>query len=391
MWKHRIWYLAVVIAALISYLAADRQEPLVLLCILVVTPFLSAALQWTAMRGIQVVTDVPGTCRMGQEISVGFGLRRKSRMPLGTVRMQVVFENVLYGDKSTAEVWLQPSEQEDMRFVYLFKAVDCGNVKIHVPVIECRDLLGLFRFRRPAGISEEILIYPPEIQINSELLQKPESKSFGEMYDQDRKGQDVSEISGLREYVPGDSMNSIHWKLSGKLDQLIVREFGKPSHYNTLILYEMMKKSGETKIPNSYNNAVLALTVSLSLSMLKLNLEHNVGRVLHRDFQVVPVYSIDTCEQMQLNLLCMPIAGEENGADTVYSFLRGNLRNDYTKIIYITPCYEENTARQLSREVDLTVIQIVQGKGMNYTASAGYAVISVDVDIYQDTMNNITI
>ena len=391
MWKHRIWYLAVVIAALISYLAADRQEPLVLLCILVVTPILSAALQWTAMRGIQVVTDVPGTCRMGQEISVGFGLRRKSRMPLGTVRMQVVFENVLYGDKSTAEVWLQPSEQEDMRFVYLFKAVDCGNVKIHVPVIECRDLLGLFRFRRPAGISEEILIYPPEIQINSELLQKPESKSFGEMYDQDRKGQDVSEISGLREYVPGDSMNSIHWKLSGKLDQLIVREFGKPSHYNTLILYEMMKKSGETKIPNSYNNAVLALTVSLSLSMLKLNLEHNVGRVLHRDFQVVPVYSIDTCEQMQLNLLCMPIAGEENVADTVYSFLRGNLRNDYTKIIYITPCYEENTARQLSREVDLTVIQIVQGKGMNYTASAGYAVISVDVDIYQDTMNNITI
>lgn len=186
-------------------------------------------------------------------------------------------------------------------------------------------------------------------------------------------------------------MNSIHWKLSGKLDQLIVREFGKPSHYNTLILYEMMKRSGETEIPNSYNNAVLALTVSLSLSMLKLNLEHNVGRVLHRDFQVVPVYSIDTCEQMQLNLLCMPIAGEENGADTVYSFLKGNMRNDYTKIIYITPCCEENTARQLSREVDLTVIQIVQGKGMNYTVSAGYAVISVDVDTYQETMNNITI
>ena len=67
MWKHRIWYLAVVIAALISYLAADRQEPLVLLCILVITPFLSAVLQWTAMGGIHVECDVLGTCRMGQE------------------------------------------------------------------------------------------------------------------------------------------------------------------------------------------------------------------------------------------------------------------------------------------------------------------------------------
>ena len=145
MWKHRIWYLAVVIAALISYLAADRQEPLVLLCILVITPFLSAVLQWTAMGGIHVECDVLGTCRMGQEISVGFGLRRKSRMPLGTVQMQVVFENVLYGDKRAERVWLQPSEQNEMKFMYLFKAVDCGNVKIHVSAIECVDLLGLFR------------------------------------------------------------------------------------------------------------------------------------------------------------------------------------------------------------------------------------------------------
>lgn len=391
MWKHRIWYLAVVIAALISYLAADRQEPLVLLCILVLTPFLSAALQWAAMGGIQAECEIPGTCRRGQEIPVRLCLHRKSRLPLGMVQMQVVFENVLYGEQSGAKVRLQPSEQENMTFVYVFHTVDCGKVKIHVSVIECQDVLGLFRFKRPAGISEEILVYPPEIRINAELLQRPESKSFGAMYDQHKKGQDVSEISGLREYVPGDPMNSIHWKLSGKLDQLIVREFGKPSNYNTLILYEMMKRSGDTQIPNSYNNAVLALTVSLSFSMLRLNLEHNVGRVLHRDFQMVPVYSIDTCEQMQLNLLCMPIAGEENGADTVYSFLKGNLRGDYTKIIYITPCYEESTARQLSREADLTVIQIVQGKGMNYTASAGYTVISVDVDTYQETMNNITI
>lgn len=186
-------------------------------------------------------------------------------------------------------------------------------------------------------------------------------------------------------------MNSIHWKLSGKLDELIVREFGQPSNYNTLILYEMMKKNGEKEIPNSCNNAVLALTVSLSMSMLELNLEHNVGRVLNKDIQIVPVNSMDTYEQMQMNLLCKPIVDEVSGADTVYSFLRGNLRNEYTKIIYITPCYEEHTARQLSREVDLTVLQIVQGRKMDYTASAGYAVISIDVDTYQETMNSVTI
>lgn len=390
MWKHRIGYLTVVVTALITYIAADRREALVLLCILVLMPFLGLILQRMAMRGIMVECQMQGTCRMGQQIAVVLKLMRKSRLPLGSVRIRLVFENILYGDQKEAWVWLQPGEQMEMTFTYLFDAEDCGNVRTSAEQAKYQDLLGLWVFTCPVEISRETLVYPPEIRLNMELLKRPETKSFGEMYNQ-KKGQDISEVSGLREYVPGDPMNSIHWKLSGKLDELIVREFGQPSNYNTLILYEMMKKCGEKEILNACNNAVLALAVSLSMSMLERNLEHNVGRVLNKDIQIVPVNSMETYEQMQLNLLCKPIAEEISGVDTVYSFLRGNLRNEYTKMIYITPCYEENTARQLSRELDLTVLSIVRGRKQDYMASAGYTVISIDVDTYQETMNSVTI
>lgn len=378
-------------AALLAYIVADRREPLVMLALLLSIPCFVLALQGMAMRGIGARCYVQGTCRMGQEIAVRFELRRRNRLPLGTVRVHVVFENILYGEFREDTIWLQPGEEREMAFVYPFEARDCGKVKIHASMLECQDLLGLFAFRRAVDICQEMLIYPPELRLHTELYQKPETKSFGEMYDPYKKGQDVSEVSGLRDYVPGDSMNSIHWKLSGKLDQLIVREFGRPSHYNTLILYEMMKNVGDVEIPNACNNAALALTVSLSMGLLELSLEHNVGRVLDGELQSFPVNAMNAHEQMQLSLLCMPMARQENGADTVYSLLRGNLKGGYTKIIYITPYYEENTARQLSREADLTVIQIAQGKGMEYTASAGYALISVDVDTYSETMHSITI
>lgn len=390
MWKHRIGYLAVVVTAGIVYIAADRREPLVLLSLLILMPLLSLILQRAAMRGIQVTCQIQGSCRMSQEIAVALKIKRKNRLPLGTIRVQLIFENILYGDQDENEVWLQPGEEREMTFLHLYEAADCGNVRTYVAEAEYRDLLGLAGFRRSVDISRETLVYPPEIRLNMELLKRPETKSFGEMYSQ-KRGQDISEVSGLREYVPGDSMNSIHWKLSGKLDELIVREFGQPSNYNTLVLYEMMKRNQEEEIPNSCNNAVLALTVSLSMSMLERNLEHNVGRVMNKEIQIVPVNSMETYEQMQMNLLCKPIAKEVNSVDTVYSFLRGNLRSEYTKMIYITPCYEENTARQLSRELDLTVIQIVQGKRTDYIASAGYAVISINVDTYQETMNSVTI
>ncbi len=391
MWKHRIGYLAVTAAALAAYILADRREALALLCLLLVIPLLGGALQWVAMGGLKVQCHVPGTCRMGQKIAVRFTLRRKRRLPLGPVGIDMVFENILYGDAKELRIRLQPGEEREMTFVYSMEAEDCGNVKIRGERLECADLLGLFAFKRPAGIFQEILIYPPQLRLHAKLIQKPETKNFGEMYDPYKKGQDVSEVSGLRDYVPGDAMNSIHWKLSGKLDQLIVREFGRPSHYNTLILYEMAKSFGDVKIPRAFDNAALALTASLSLSLLELNLEHNVGRVINGDFQAFPISSMEAHEQMQLSLLCMPMAREASGADTAYSLRKGNIRGGYTKIIYITPFYEEGTARQLSQEADLTVVQIVQGKGMDYTASASYALISVDVDAYRDVMLSMTI
>lgn len=391
MWKHRIGYLAVTAAASIAYVVTDQRETLVLLCILFLLPFFSMILQKAAVYGIDIKCHMQGSCRTGQRIAVRFELDRKNSLPLGAVRLHAVFDNILYGAQKEVEIWLQPGEERSMSFVYWFEAEDCGKMKLSVSAIEYQDLLGLFVFKRSAAILGETLIYPPDIRLSTELYQRPETKSFGEMYDQQKKGQDISEVSGLRDYVPGDSMNSIHWKLSGKMDQLIVREFGRPSNYNTVILYEMKRKTKEAVIPNQCNNAVLAMTVSLSLSMLELNLEHNVGRVINKEFQTVPVNSMDTYEQMQMNLLCMPIVENVDGADIVYSFLRGNIRNEYTKMIYITPHFEENTARQLSREFDLTVIQVVEGKKADYTASSGYAVISIDVDTYQETIQSITI
>ncbi len=390
MWKHRMGYAAVLVAALIAYIMADRQEPLVLLWLLIMVPVFGVLLQRAAMRGSEINCQIQGTCRMGQKVVLNLVLKRKSRLPLGSVKVHIIFENVLYGSQNELEAWLQPDEQKDMAFTYIYGAEDCGNVKIRVPDVEYQDVFGLFAFRRPADLIQEILVYPPEIRLNMELLKRPETKSFGDMYNQ-KRGQDISEVSGLRDYVPGDAMNSIHWKLSGKLDELIVREFGQPSNYNTLILYEMMKKNREREVPSSCNNAVLALTAALSMGMLELNLEHNVGRIQGKDYQIVPVYSMDTYEQMQMNLLCLPVAEEINGLDTVYSFMKGNLRNEYTKMIYITSCYEENTVRQLAREVDLTVLQVMQGRKSAYISSAGYTVISIDVDTYQETMNSITI
>jgi hypothetical protein len=42
-----------------------------------------------------------------------------------------------------------------------------------------------------------------------------------------QKGQDNTEVSDIRAYQPGDSLRSVHWKLSGKTQDLMVRQYAR--------------------------------------------------------------------------------------------------------------------------------------------------------------------
>ena len=52
----------------------------------------------------------------------------------------------------------------------------------------------------------------------SRMIMRPESTESS------AKGSDFSEIGQVREYIPGDSLKDIHWKLSAKKEALMVKE-----------------------------------------------------------------------------------------------------------------------------------------------------------------------
>ena len=59
-----------------------------------------------------------------------------------------------------------------------------------------------------------------------------------ENYAPDRTGYDLAEVYALREYAPGDSLRQMHWKLSSKLDKLVVREPSLPVRRSVLVFWE---------------------------------------------------------------------------------------------------------------------------------------------------------
>lgn len=388
--RYQIWYGAAILAALLIYIISNRSEALAILLCLIIVPLFSLVIESVSLKGIHVDCHIKPSCHVKQQVPLEIQIKKNNRGPLGRIQLKILMENTMYGEVKKQTVILCSSERKETRFRHMIQMDHCGSVKITVVHVKCYDLLGIFCWTKPGHPQQEVLVYPAELKLNTQLVRRPETIISGELYDQNRKGQDVSEVSGLRDYEEGDSLGSIHWKLSSKLDNLVVREFGYPSNYNILILYDLMGAFDGKEISNSRNDAVLAFTAALSRSMTERNLEHNVGCASGGEMQNFPVYSLATCDQMVLNLLCRPV-GKENGEDSMYRFSQENLRRNYTKLIYITPEYAEGAARALSRELDLTIIQVMEETGKEYMATEGYSVIPVDAQTYQKKAHNIVI
>ena len=267
----------------------------------------------------------------------------------------------------------------------------CGAFRLTVGEVEVYDLTGLFCWKREVNLTSEILAHPRELDVNIQVLRRPETEKDGDIYDQNRKGQDVSEVHGLREYIEGDSFGSIHWKLSSKIDKLIVREFSYPANYKTVILYDTMKQADGEEISNERNDAVMALTFALSKSMLEHNLEHSVIQMESGDSRMIPVDSRITYEDMVINYLCGRIPAEKNRGDSLYYLLRSNLLNSCTKVIYITTAYDDEPLRELTRRTDVTVVHVIEDGLSGYANDQGYGILTVNVQDYDKKVHHVGI
>lgn len=102
-----------------------------------------------------------------------------------------------------------------------------GVIRAEAEKARLLDFLGLFMLPVSCGEPAEILILPPVIPFTGGNLQL---KSLSQTEVQDLqtaklRGAGDREQKDIREYREGDPMRDVHWKLSARQDELVVREF----------------------------------------------------------------------------------------------------------------------------------------------------------------------
>lgn len=106
----------------------------------------------------------------------------------------------------------------------------CGNVSIKVEKVRIYDYLSIFAWTVGKKFhTQNVIVLPPvkEIYLGEDRWYN-DTNEDSDRFSLYKKGDDPSEIFDIREYMDGDKIQRIHWKLSSKTNTLMVKEGSLP-------------------------------------------------------------------------------------------------------------------------------------------------------------------
>ncbi len=113
-----------------------------------------------------------------------------------------------------------------------------GLVRVSVSRVYVKDLMGFFRLKKAVNQAAELSILPREV--NDIAYEKTAlEQGMLESEESSKRGNDFSDVQEVREYIPGDKLMSIHWKLSAKRDILMVKDRVSMSDHQLVIVPEL--------------------------------------------------------------------------------------------------------------------------------------------------------
>lgn len=188
--------------------------------------------------------------------------------PLGYQKLLVYVEykNSLELKGKLAKLTMKRVSGEDSEYEFELRIKAAGNYDFTLKKVRIYDLFGLFFLEQKLEGGTQAMVLP-EIREVPVVLGEGVRHFFGDadVYDELRPGYDPSESFGVREFQDGDKMPNIHWKLSAKLDTLMVRENSMPKACPVVLFFD----TGEEK-----PEEMLELIAGVSFNLMEQGCPH---------------------------------------------------------------------------------------------------------------------
>lgn len=211
----------------------------------------------------------------GQEILLNIEVRNLSRILHQKIELGVHFKQQMIEKSLKKQLTAVIDANSKERLQYGFTCAYCGNVTLYLDSLKVYDFLGFFYKKQKYNQHITIGVLPPYQLLMAEVSHRTrEFLADSEEYADNKSGDDPSEIFQIRAYQPSDPLHSIHWKLTAKEGELMVKEHGHPLGCVVLIWIDLSKHK---RLRLDEVNRLLEVTASISMTLMAEKVVHQVA------------------------------------------------------------------------------------------------------------------
>lgn len=340
MWKRRLLWLIWVLGAAALYIFVNNPGTLAILIASALTPVAAMLLTGIAAKRISVKLTLPERCEANQPAQCALIAEHRGRTPLAHVACRLCCHNQLTDARTETLLPFSVLPQKNQTMLFSLESACCGSIRLEAAEIRISDPFGLIELSLPCSAGQTTLVLPDQFPTQTELVEQAAALLDSDQYSPTEPGGDPSETFGIREYVPGDSIKSIHWKLSEKAGRTMVRQLGLPVVSQTLLLLESsFPEACEAPAPQTIH-ALLSAFVSISHALAAQGLEHAAGwqDMATGSYESILIRNDADLDAALERVLSNPI--KPAVTSVARCFLNANGRCAYTHVVVISACQE---------------------------------------------------
>lgn len=331
--QSRILMAFVVLFLLLFYVYSDLYFALFALVTVLALLFASWSILFFSRNKVKTTINADWSTYKNEVGIMHVHLENTSIFPLLHVAGTLTFTNKLTAETYYEQIMMTIPGKGTSTMAVQMQHAHIGSIHVAIHEVTIYDYFNLFSFTQPISAEVSILNLPIYFPIYfTETAGGYHLEDTPSLY-RDIKGQDGLEITGLKEYEPGENAKGIHWKLTSKFDQPILKEWDDPVENKILILYETTENETAEQ-----TTAKTEAFVSLSHALLLAQYDHALAWFDHatNTLKIEKVFSEAHLLALQPTILSMSRAHRgTTSLGSLGEYMSSTENNRYSRLFYI--------------------------------------------------------
>ena len=348
----KLLFIILIIICSLFYILYLWDFAFVLLIVIIALPIIMFIITYITKRMLTVEFAVKDkNIAKSVDFPVQLVVTNRSIFPVGKADARIEYYNIFDNQVSVFDIYLPVQSRNSQRITFRLSSKFCGIIKIRAVHLRIYDPLRIFRFKAACNIETEVNILPEGHDISGIINYSDRVNEESDIFSEYHPGDDPSEVFDLREYNPGDKLNKIHWKLSSKKDDFIVKEYSMPIDIPCTLFLDL-----KTYSFNKHSLPVIDTLIETLLSVSQFLIDNERGHsVVFFDSSRNEFTEFHITKTSDLSAFLKKLFSSFTDSMECLSpdnFFRENPQLSYASFTYISSSADQETLDHIDENID---------------------------------------